>query len=122
MTQLSLAPCGVFVCRKERVGCIIVLHMADFLKMDIFFFTTTAVVLLLGILLIVALYYVIRILKSVDHVAHNVSEESDNLREDVAVLRDKIRDEGMKMKHFFDFFMNFSGRRAGRKRSAKNSE
>lgn len=95
--------------------------MADFLKMDIFFFTTTAVVLLLGILLIVVLYYVIRILRSVDHVAHNVSDESDNLRDDVAVLREKIRQDGMRMKHFADFFMNFSGRKAGRKKTTKDA-
>lgn len=94
--------------------------MSDFLKMDIFFFTSTLVVILLGLLLIVVLYYVIRILKSVDHVAHNVSDESDNLREDVAVLREKIRAEGMKMKHFMDFFMNFAGRKTGRKKSAKD--
>lgn len=95
--------------------------MADFLKMDIFFFTTTAVVFVLALFLITALYYVIRILKSVDHVAHNVSDESDNLRDDVAVLREKIRTEGMKIKHFVDFFMNFAEKKRGRKKSAKQS-
>lgn len=97
-------------------------RMSDFLKMDIFFFTTTAVVLVLAIFLIVALYYVIKILRSVDHVAHNVSEESDNLRSDFVVLRQKIRDEGMKIKHFADFFMNFAGRKAGRKKAAKDTQ
>jgi hypothetical protein len=58
----------------------------------------------------------------VDHVAHNVSDESDNLREDVAVLREKVRGEGMKLKHFYDFFMNFAGRRARKKKSAKNTD
>ena len=92
--------------------------MEDFLKMDIFFLTTTVVVLLLGISLIVALYYIIKILKSIDHVAQNVSEESDNLRGDIVVLRGKIRDEGMKLKHFMDFFMNVATRKTGRKAKA----
>ena len=88
------------------------------MKMDIFFLTTTVVVLLLGISLIVALYYIIKILKSIDHVAQNVSEESDNIRGDVTVLRGKIRDEGMKLGHFMDFFMNVAARKTGRKKSA----
>jgi hypothetical protein len=96
--------------------------MSDFLKMDIFFFTSTLMVILLGLLLIVVLYYVIRILKSVDHVAHNVSDESDNLRDDVAVLRKKIHGEGVKMKHFYDFFMNFAGRKMKRKKSSKEAD
>jgi hypothetical protein len=45
----------------------------------------------------------------------NVSEESDRVREDLVVLRGKIRDEGMKWKHFLDFFLGI----ANRKRSEK---
>lgn len=93
--------------------------MNDFLKMDIFFVTTTSVVFLLGALLIVALYYLIRILKSIDHVAQNVSNESDTVRQDLAVLREKIRDEGMKVKHFTDFFAGIVGRKATHKKKEK---
>lgn len=93
--------------------------MGDFLKMDIFFVTTTLVVFLLGVFLLVALFYVIRILKSVDHIAQNVSEESDNVRGDIVVLRGKIRDEGMKIRHFMDFFMNVASRKVGRKKKAE---
>jgi hypothetical protein len=97
--------------------------MNDFLKMDIFFLTTTVVVLLLGVFLIVALYYLIKILKSIDHVAQNVSAESDNVRGDISVLRGKIRDEGMKVKHFMEFFMNVAARKTGRKsRTAHHKE
>lgn len=90
--------------------------MNEFLKMDVFFFTTTVVVLLLGVLLIIALYYIIKILKSIDHVAQNVSDESDNVRGDITVLRGKIRDEGMKVRHFMDFFMNVASRKTGTKK------
>ncbi len=85
--------------------------MDEFLKMDIFFFVTTIVVLCFGILASIALYYAIKILKSIDHVARNVSEESDHLREDISVLRQKVRDEGMKIKHLVDFFSGMHKRR-----------
>jgi len=93
--------------------------MNEFLKMDIFFFITTFVVIMLGAFALVALYYVIKILKSVDHVAENVSAESDNLREDVVILRSKIRDEGMKIKHFMDFFGGMASRSRTKKKTTK---
>ena len=90
--------------------------MDDFLKMDVFFLVTTTVVILLAIFILVALYYLIRILKSVDHVAHNISEESDNVRDDVTILRAKIREEGMRFQHFLEFFAGFASRQRARKK------
>ncbi|OGZ08658.1 MAG: hypothetical protein A2942_02605 [Candidatus Lloydbacteria bacterium RIFCSPLOWO2_01_FULL_50_20] len=92
--------------------------MDDFLKMNVFFVVTTVVVFCGGLLLAVALFYVIRILRSVDNVARNVSEESDSLRGDLSVLRSKIREEGMKIRHFTDFF----GRIVGHKKTRRKSE
>ena len=94
--------------------------MEDFLKMDIFFAVTTAVVLSGGALFIVALVYFIKILKSVDNIAQNVSAESDSVRGDLAILRQKIREEGMKVKHITDFFGGMAARKHARKKSAKN--
>lgn len=91
--------------------------MSDFLKMDIFFVVTTIVVLVGGALSVVALYYLIRILKSIDHLAQNVSEESDNVRGDLLLLRTKVRNEGTKMAHFTDFFASLAKRRRARKKS-----
>ena len=91
--------------------------MNDFFKMDLFFVVTTLVVLLAGVLLIVALYYLIRILKSFDHLAQNVSEESDAVRGDIEVLRVRAREEGMKVKHLVDFFSGMKARRQTRKKS-----
>jgi membrane protein implicated in regulation of membrane protease activity len=90
--------------------------MNDFLKMDVFFLVTTTVVILLAVFALVALYYIIRILKSVDHVAHNVSEESDSLRDDITVLRAKVREEGMRVQHFLEFFAGITSRQRGRKK------
>lgn len=91
--------------------------MDDFLKMDIFFVVTTVAVFLGGVLCAVALVYTIKILKSIDHVAQNVSEESDEMRGDLAILRKKVRDEGMKWKHFSEFFTNMVSRGKSRKKT-----
>ena len=90
--------------------------MNDFLKMDIFFVITTGVVLLVGSLSLIALYYVVRILRSVDHLAQNVSEESDDLRTDIRDLRTRVREEGMKMQHLVDFLTGFKARRSTRRK------
>lgn len=95
--------------------------MDDFLKMDVFFVVTTAVVLGGGVLVAVALFYVIKILRNVDNVARNVSEESDNVRSDLSVLRTKIREEGVKVKHFADFVGGISSRRRGTKKQEEKS-
>jgi len=91
--------------------------MDDFLKMDIVFLVTTAAVFLGGVLCAVAFVYIIKILKSIDHVAHNVSEESDEVRGDFLVLRKRIREEGVKLKHFSEFFTSLVGRKKPHKKS-----
>jgi hypothetical protein len=93
--------------------------MEDFLKMDIFFVVTTAVVLCGGTLFIVALVYFIKILRSVDNIAQNVSAESDSVRGDLEILRTKIREEGMKVKHIADFFGGMAARKHARKKAEK---
>ena len=90
--------------------------MDEFLKMDIFFVVTTVAVFLGMALCAVAMIYIIKILKSVDHITHNVSEESDVMRSDIAILRKRVRDEGMKWKHFSEFFSGMVGRRTSRKK------
>lgn len=91
--------------------------MEDFLKMDIFFAVTTAVVIGGGALALVALVYIIKILKSLDNVARNVSLESNDVRGDLAILRTKIRKEGMKVKHFTDFFGTMAARKKAHKKT-----
>ena len=93
--------------------------MDEFFKMDMFFLVTTVVVFLAGILGLVVLVYVIKILRSVDNVAKNVSEESNNMRGDIAVLRTKIRDEGMKWKHISEFIGNIASRNHARSKKSE---
>lgn len=96
--------------------------MSDFLKMDLFFVVTTAVVFLVGSFLLVALFYIVRILRSANHVMDNVRAESDTLRDDIGVLREKIRSEGMRFKHFGELFESLYMRSAGKKRKQKSTE
>jgi membrane protein implicated in regulation of membrane protease activity len=77
--------------------------MEEFLKMDIFFTIATAAIVIVGILLALVLWRVYRILKKVEHISQNVSEESDALRKDVGTLRERVREEGMKWSHINKF-------------------
>lgn len=98
--------------------------MEDFLKMDIFFTVTTVVAIFLGVLSIFAMYYIVKILKSFDGIMRNVHEESDDIRTDIHILRQKVRDEGMKIKHIVDFFGTIVSRRTSphKKRNARSEE
>ena len=86
--------------------------MNEFFKMDIFFAVTTMVVFFFGVMGMVALFYMIRILRHINRVARNVSEESNALRKDVAVLRTKVHEEGMRASHLMDFFLGMRERKA----------
>jgi hypothetical protein len=90
--------------------------MAEFIKMDVFFVVTTIAVVLVGTLLGVALFYVIRILRNVEHVSERVAEESDYIKSDLEELRTNVRKEGAKFKHFADFFGGIVKRNSGRRR------
>lgn len=87
--------------------------MSEFLKMDIFFFVTTVAVVIVGALVGVALYYVIRILRNVEHVSERVAEESDNIRSDLQELRSNLRKEGAKWRHIANFFGKIVRRNSG---------
>jgi hypothetical protein len=77
--------------------------MDEFLKMDIFFVVTTVSVAIITALLAVVLIRVLRILKNVEEISLMVEEEGVKLREDIAHVRAKVREEGLRVKHLFDF-------------------
>jgi uncharacterized protein YoxC len=89
------------------------------MKADIFFFVTTIAVIAVTICLIYAAYYLIRILRNVDAISEEVKNESQLVREDIQDLRANIREEGMKVKHFTQFFSGISGKRATRAKKEK---
>lgn len=95
--------------------------MADFLKMDVFFVVTTIAVVAIGALLGVALFYIIRILRNVEHVSERFAEESDNIKSDLEELRTNVRKEGAKVKHFADFFGGLVKRNSGRRKRSQDA-
>lgn len=95
--------------------------MSDFVKMDVFFVVTTIAVIVVACMLGIALYYMIRILRNVDHVSQIVSDEGDLVRGDIAEMRSAIKREGFK----WATLGSFARKRAEsfmRPRSKKNEE
>ncbi len=84
--------------------------MDEFFKMDIFFVVTTVTAVLCGALLCTLLFYVIRIMRSVDKIAKNVSDESELLRGDIAEFRSSVRSEGLRWKHLSRLFFGTAER------------
>ncbi len=70
--------------------------MNDFVKMDVFFVVATLAVVVVACMLGVVLFYIIRILRNVDHVSQIVSDEGDMVRGDLAQMREAIKREGFK--------------------------
>ncbi len=77
--------------------------MSDFVKMDVFFAVSTFAVIVVAIMLALALYYIIKILRHVEHVSHIVSEEGELVRGDIAEMRSAIKQEGFKWGHLARF-------------------
>jgi hypothetical protein len=90
--------------------------MDQFLKMDIFFEVTTAVVVIFGILGCVALFYLIRLFRTLDRIAGQVHEETEEIRADLDDMRKKTRREGLRLVHLLTFFGKTAKRVAKKKR------
>ena len=73
--------------------------MNDFLKMDIFFAVTTVAVVVISILMIFVLIRVLRILRNVEDISTIVEEEGQKIREDIAHVRESVKEEGVRAKH-----------------------
>jgi len=81
------------------------------MKSEIFFFITSIAVVILTMLLGVAIAYLIRILRNVDDISTKAKDEAGLIKEDIAELRQNIKTEGAKVKHFTNFFNNLKGRK-----------
>lgn len=89
--------------------------MESLIKSEIFFFITSIAVVILTILLGMAVVYLIRILRNVDDISKKAKDEAALIKEDVADLRQNIRDEGIKVKSFVSFFNKLKGRKKSKK-------
>ncbi len=66
------------------------LLMTEILQANIFFFITAMAVVVFTIFLCVAMYYVIKILRSVGNITERIDEGSETIAEDIKNLRGYI--------------------------------
>jgi uncharacterized protein YoxC len=85
--------------------------MNDFLKQDIFFFVTTIAVIILTVLLSILAVYFIRISRKINNIVGRAEEQTNLLSEDLNALRSNVREGGMKIKHFLEFFKSINKRK-----------
>jgi len=84
--------------------------MTDFAQMHIFFLVTTVAVAISGLLLAFILFKVYQILSDVEHISHEMSEESTLIRGDISDARKHIREQGFQMKILSTLFRSTLGR------------
>ena len=98
---------------------------------DIFFFITSIAVILLTLLFIVLLAYGVKIVRTISKIAETIRQESENVVEDIAELRGKVKEEGVKVSAFWrfvtGFFLNrfaekFTGKYRGGSRKGKSKK
>ncbi len=78
--------------------------MDPFLQMHIFFLVTTIVVVALGVLGCIALIALILLFRTLDRIATNVHEETEEIRADLNDMRKKAKREGLRLGHLLTFF------------------
>jgi hypothetical protein len=74
---------------------------------NIFFFITTIAVILITLLLILALAYVVKIVRAFSSIAETLKRESEHVADDIAELRERVREEGEKVSGFWKFATGF---------------
>jgi H+/gluconate symporter-like permease len=68
--------------------------MNEFLKMDIFFVVATGALIVFVLLLCIALWYMIKILRSISHVAETIDEETESIKSDLDEARASVKRQG----------------------------
>jgi len=71
--------------------------MDAFLQMDIFFIVTTVVVVVIGVFVALVLFYVVRLLRTLERIARDVEGEAKAIISDIDDVRAKARIEGFKV-------------------------
>lgn len=79
------------------------------LQTNIFFYITSAAVLVVTFFVCVVLYYVVRILRDIRAVTDRVRRGSESVANDLASLREGIREDGMRLRDFAMFFVRRFG-------------
>jgi hypothetical protein len=95
--------------------------MGEFVHADIFFFITSIFVIVLAVGSAIAFAFVILILRDLRSIASLAKESGEKLAGDLDELRDAAKQEGLKVKSIFDFFLALLVRRQNMKRTKTNA-
>jgi len=85
--------------------------MGELVHADIFFMITTAVVVVLAIVAAVGLSYAVSILRDIKYITKRIKSESDEVIEDLHILREHIKNEGFKLSMISKIVSKFWKRR-----------
>lgn len=90
------------------------------MQADIFFFITSIAVIVLTLLLIVLLTYAVKIARTISSITETIKKESENVVEDIAELRGRVKEEGLKVSTFWRFVTGFFLNKVTEKFTAKH--
>ena len=96
--------------------------MESLMKSDIFFFITSFVVILLGvggIFLIAQIYW---LLKEIRTIARHTRQGAEWILEDFDEMREAIKEKGIRLRFFLDFFRGLFERRVYPRRREKRNK
>ena len=86
------------------------MFMSEFLYTNVFFIITSVAVITFTIFLCIAMYFVIKILRTVRKIVDRVDTGSETIAEDIAQLRSYVA-EGSLMSHIVGLFVGSKRRR-----------
>lgn len=84
--------------------------MTEVLQANVFFFITAMAVVVFTIFVCVAMYFVIKILRSVSNITDRIDEGSENIAEDIKQLRTYIA-KGSLISQIIGMFIKSKGAR-----------
>ena len=93
--------------------------MESVLKSDIFFFITSAVVIVMGISGIFLMFQIYRLLQEIREIARHTRQGAEWLLEDFDEMRGAVREKGLRLRFFIDFFRGLFGPRFEAHRRAR---
>lgn len=74
---------------------------------DTFFYITSIAVIMVTVLVIIMLLYVVKIVQTISKIANTIRQESENMVDDIAELRGRVKEESMKVGAFWQFVTGF---------------
>ncbi len=90
--------------------------MNDLSLVHIFFVLTGIAVIIITVMLAIGLVYFIMFLKTIKEVARTAQRATELVSEDIADLRENIRDKGVSLGAIADFAKNISKKRVYNKK------